>query len=72
MLAKQYGTTSIAFAAISCSVYGDPAPNPARIALAAAVHCQEGFDEIRFVLFDRAMYTFWTEAAAKLITDSLR
>ena len=62
-LACAHDLRSVAFPAISCGVYGYPAPDAAAIALAACAAHAGCLTEIHFVLFGAEMYRVWTEAA---------
>ncbi|MFC4495124.1 O-acetyl-ADP-ribose deacetylase [Streptomyces ovatisporus] len=54
--ARGLGARTVAFPAISTGVYGWPLDDGARIAVATARREGEGFDEVRFVLFDERSY----------------
>jgi len=57
-LAADNGCETVAFAAISCGVYGYPIPDAARIALTAAADFLDDHDQpqiARWVLFDSAI-----------------
>ncbi|MGH3312679.1 MAG: O-acetyl-ADP-ribose deacetylase [Streptomyces sp.] len=51
--ARELGARTVAFPAISTGVYGWPLDDGARIAVATVREEGEGFDELRFVLFDK-------------------
>ncbi|MBN1491324.1 MAG: O-acetyl-ADP-ribose deacetylase [Phycisphaerae bacterium] len=58
-LANQHGCTSIAFAAISCGVYGYPIADAARIALTSVAEklaAGGSVEEARFVLFGQPVF----------------
>lgn len=61
-LAVEAGLGTVAFPAISCGVYGYPAPDAAEIALGVARERAWELSEIRFVLFSDALLTLWREA----------
>ncbi|HEV7626716.1 MAG TPA: O-acetyl-ADP-ribose deacetylase, partial [Streptomyces sp.] len=61
-VARDLGARTVAFPAISTGVYGWPLDDGARIAVATVREEGEGFDEVRFVLFDQRSYdTFAAE-----------
>ncbi|QPP09936.1 O-acetyl-ADP-ribose deacetylase [Streptomyces bathyalis] len=61
-VARELGARTVAFPAISTGVYGWPLDDGARIAVATVREEAEGFDEVRFVLFDeRSHGTFAAE-----------
>ena len=55
-VARELGARTVAFPAISAGVYGWPMEDAARIAVATVREEAEGFDEVRFVLFDKRAY----------------
>ena len=61
-MARELGARTVAFPAISTGVYGWPLDDGARIAVATVREEGDGFDELRFVLFDQGAYdTFAAE-----------
>ena len=62
-VAAELGARSVAFPAISCGIYGFPAELAAPIAVGAARHALNRFDEIRFVLFDDRLRRVFADAA---------
>lgn len=64
-LANAHGLATIAFPAISCGVYGYPADEAARIAIAASRAHTGRLREIRHVLLGDAMFKMWVEAAER-------
>lgn len=68
-VASAHGITSLAFPSLSTGVYGYPAPEAARIALATVRDYLAEHPEIelvRFVLFGRPMYDTFAEALGDL------
>jgi O-acetyl-ADP-ribose deacetylase len=64
-VAVELGASSVAFPAISCGIYGWPADDGARQALAAVQSTPDAVDDVRFVLFGASVYeTFRREARA--------
>lgn len=61
-LAVAHRLTSIAFPAISCGVYGYPAPEAAAISASVVAERDWALDLIRFVLFSRDLLDFWRDA----------
>jgi O-acetyl-ADP-ribose deacetylase len=55
-VARELGARTVAFPAISTGVYGWPLDDGARIAMATVREEGDGFDEVRFVLFDQGAY----------------
>jgi O-acetyl-ADP-ribose deacetylase len=55
-VARELGARTVAFPAISTGVYGWPLDDGARIAVATVREEGDGFDELRFVLFDQGAY----------------
>jgi O-acetyl-ADP-ribose deacetylase (regulator of RNase III) len=55
-VARELGARTVAFPAISTGVYGWPLDDGARIAVETVSEEQDGFDEVRFVLFDQRSY----------------
>ncbi|WP_022893548.1 O-acetyl-ADP-ribose deacetylase [Agromyces subbeticus] len=64
-LAAELGAASVALPAISAGVYGWPAADAARTALAAAAGAPSS-ERIRFVLFSPAMHRVFADAALEL------
>jgi O-acetyl-ADP-ribose deacetylase (regulator of RNase III) len=62
-VADELGATSVAFPAISTGVYGYPPEEAAPVAIRAVKEASTKVDEVRFVLFDRAMLQIFEEAA---------
>lgn len=61
-VARELGARTVAFPAVSTGIYGWPVDDGARIALRTVREEGAGFDELRFVLFDRGTYeTFAAE-----------
>ncbi|SCK08648.1 O-acetyl-ADP-ribose deacetylase (regulator of RNase III), contains Macro domain [Streptomyces sp. WMMB 714] len=54
--ARELGARTVAFPAVSTGIYGWPLDDGARIAVATARSEGEGFEEVRFVLFDERSY----------------
>ena len=65
-VADELGAATVAFPAISCGVYGYPPEEAAPIAVAAVLDAATAVDEVRFVLFDRALYRIWEDTLAVL------
>jgi O-acetyl-ADP-ribose deacetylase (regulator of RNase III) len=64
-VAAEAGARTIAFPAISTGVYGYPIREAAPVAIRAVLRAPaQGFDEVRFVLFDEASYQAFQEALA--------
>jgi len=61
-VADELGASTVAFPAISCGVYGYPPDEAAPIAVGAALESGAQVDEVRFVLFDDALYGIWESA----------
>jgi O-acetyl-ADP-ribose deacetylase len=55
-VADEVGAKTVAFPAVSAGIYGWPADDAARIAVATVLSTPTTVEEVRFVLFDRAMY----------------
>ncbi len=55
-VARELGARTVAFPAVSTGIYGWPLDDGARIAVATARSEGEGFEEVRFVLFDERSY----------------
>ena len=68
-LAESLGAVSVALPAVSAGVYGWPAMDAARVALATAADAPAP-ELIRFVLFSPAMRGVFTDAAAALGIDA--
>jgi O-acetyl-ADP-ribose deacetylase (regulator of RNase III) len=66
-LAHEYGLDSVAFPAISCGVYGYPAEQAARVALAAVHEAGAAGPPLDITLccFDTRMATVWRAAQAE-------
>lgn len=62
-VARELGARTVAFPAISTGVYGWPLDDGARIAVATVREEGDGFDEVRFVLFDERSYAAFTAQA---------
>jgi O-acetyl-ADP-ribose deacetylase (regulator of RNase III) len=58
-LARDNRLRTLAFPAISCGVFGYPHADAAYVALTTCQAHGHDLDEIRFVLFDEAMYNVW-------------
>ncbi len=61
-VARELGARTVAFPAVSTGVYGWPLDDGARIAVATVREEGEGFDEVRFVLFDERSYDTFAAA----------
>ena len=68
-VADELGAEVVAFPAVSAGIYGWPAADAARIALAAARGADTAVREARFVLFGRDMHQVFAAALATLPTD---
>ena len=55
-VADELGAKTVAFPAVSAGIYGWPADDAARIAVATVLSTPTTVEEVRFVLFGRAMY----------------
>lgn len=69
-LANQYSLTSIAYPAISCGVYRFPPNEAAKIAIESVRNYAYGVKDVRFVLFDNALFKIflgeWMSYAEKV------
>jgi O-acetyl-ADP-ribose deacetylase (regulator of RNase III) len=63
-VADELGAATVAFPAISAGVYGWPADDAARIAVATVRSTPTSVDEVRFVLFSHPMYEQFAAALA--------
>jgi len=68
-VAVEHGLKTVAFAAISCGVYGYPLDEAAAIAVSEVARFlreRGGIERVRFVLFDSAAFNAFTRALAAL------
>jgi O-acetyl-ADP-ribose deacetylase (regulator of RNase III) len=63
-VADDLGARTVAFPAVSAGVYGWPADDAARIAIATVREAESGVTEARFVLFTEDVHTAFQEALA--------
>ena len=61
-VADELGARAVAFPAVSAGIYGWPAADAARIALAAVRESGSAVEEVRFVLFGQEMHGIFTAA----------
>lgn len=61
-VADELGARVVAFPAVSAGIYGWPAADAARIALAAVRESGSAVEEVRFVLFGQEMHGIFTAA----------
>ena len=61
-VARELGARTVAFPAVSTGVYGWPLDDGARIAVRTVREEGAGFDDVRFVLFDKTAYDTFAEA----------
>jgi O-acetyl-ADP-ribose deacetylase (regulator of RNase III) len=65
-VADELGARTVAFPAVSAGIYGWPADDAARVALATVSRTPSGVEEARFVLFTGDMLATFTAARASL------
>lgn len=61
-VADSLGASSVAFPAVSAGIYGWPPDDAARIAVSAVRETKTDVEQVRFVLFSRAMYDTFAAA----------
>lgn len=61
-VADELGASVVAFPAVSAGIYGWPAPDAARIALAAVRDAGSAVEEVRFVLYGQEMHGIFAAA----------
>ena len=62
--ADAVGARTVAFPAISTGAYGYPLAEAAPVAIGAVTGASTAVETVRFVLFDEAAYTLFTDAAS--------
>jgi O-acetyl-ADP-ribose deacetylase (regulator of RNase III) len=63
-VARELGASTVAFAAISCGIYGDPAARAAAVAIGTVREHAHDIEVVRFVLFGDDTYDAFAAAAS--------
>ncbi|MGZ4149732.1 MAG: O-acetyl-ADP-ribose deacetylase [Actinomycetota bacterium] len=71
-VADELGARTVAFPAISCGIYGYPPSKAAPIAIRTVLDADTQVEEVRFVLFDRALYDVFDRALSAELERSRR